>query len=82
MQRFFGVVLGAIFTYLLLVILGATSGDTATNYAIAVVAGAIVSLTWPWVIGFILGRRAKDRRNREISDQVDRQVAEERSKDR
>lgn len=82
MQRFFGVVLGAIFTYLLLVILGATSGDTASNYAIAVVAGAVVSLIWPWVIGFILGRRAKARRNREMSDQVDRQVAEERSKDR
>ena len=82
MQRFVGVVLGAVFTYLLLVILGATSGDTATNYAIAVVAGAVVSLTWPWVIGFILGRRAKARRKREISDQVDRQVAEERSQDR
>ncbi len=82
MHRFFGVILGAIFTYLLLVILGATSGDTATNYAIAVVAGAIVSLIWPWVIGFILGRRAKARRNREISDQVDRQRAEDRSRER
>ncbi|MDP2350480.1 MAG: hypothetical protein Q8M74_04910 [Chloroflexota bacterium] len=82
MQRFFGVVLGAILTYLLLVILGTISGDTATNYAIAVVAGAIVSLVWPWAIGFILGRRAKSRRNREVRDQVDRQVAEERSKDR
>ena len=37
--------------------------------------GALVSWLWPWVIGIILVRRAKARRDKKTSDEVDRQVA-------
>jgi hypothetical protein len=74
MQRTIGVVLGALVTYLMLVILGATS-NPEPKYGLAVVIGALVSWLWPWVIGIILVRRAKARRDKKISDEVDKQVA-------
>ena len=72
MQRTIGVVLGALVTYLMLVILDATS-NPEPKYGLAVVVGALVSWLWPWVIGII--RRARARRDQKISDEVDRQVA-------
>ena len=74
MQRTIGVVLGALVTYLMLVILDATS-NPEPKYGLAVVVGALVSWLWPWVIGIILVRRARARRDQKISDEVDRQVA-------
>ena len=75
MQRTIGVVLGALVTYLILVILDATSTDASAKYGMAVVVGALVSWTWPWVIGFFLLRRAKERRDKKIAEEVDKQVA-------
>jgi ATP/ADP translocase len=80
MQRFIGVSLGALVTYLLLVILDATTGDASPKYGMAVVIGAIVSWLWPWVIGIFLARRVKARHDQKISDEVDKQLAEERKK--
>jgi ABC-type cobalamin transport system permease subunit len=74
MQRTIGVVLGALVTYMMLVILGATSSPE-TKYGLAVVVGALVSWLWPWIIGIILVRRAKARRDQKITDEVDKQVA-------
>ncbi len=75
MQRFIGVTLGAIVTYLLLLAADTMSADPAAKYGVIVVIGAIVSWLWPWVIGIILVRRAKSRRDQKISDEVDKQVA-------
>jgi hypothetical protein len=75
MQRTIGVVLGALVTYLVLIILDATSTDPSAKYGLAVVVGGLVSWLWPWVIGFFLLRRAKERRDKKISEEVDRQVA-------
>jgi hypothetical protein len=75
MQRTIGVVLGALVTYLMLIILDATSTDPSAKYGLAVVVGGLVSWLWPWVIGFFLLRRAKERRDKKISEEVDRQVA-------
>jgi hypothetical protein len=74
LQRLIGVSLGAVVTYVLLTI-QAFGNDTTTNYGTAVVIGAIVSFLWPWVIGIILVRRAKQRRQNEVSDEVARQMA-------
>ena len=81
MQRFIGVVLGAVATYLILVLFAPKDGSDATSvYLTATVVGAIISLLWPWVIGFLLVRRAKSRREEEIEDEVQKQLAEERAK--
>jgi len=75
-----GVALGALATYLLLVILVPDTGDRSSAYVTAVVVGAVVSWAWPVVIAFWLGRRAKERREDQIEKEVQRQLDEERSR--
>lgn len=80
-QRTIGVALGALATYLLLVLLNpANSADPNSTYLTAVVVGAVVSWAWPFVIGIWLGRRAKQRRDDRIEKEVQRQLDEERAK--
>jgi lipopolysaccharide export LptBFGC system permease protein LptF len=78
MQRIIGIVLGAIVTYAALVLLNATGGDAAPKYGTAVIIGAVVSLLWPWLIGFYLLRREKQRRADQVDKEVDKRLAEER----
>ncbi len=78
MQRIIGIVLGAVVTYLLLVLLAGTAGDLSRSFGIAVIVGALVSLAWPWVVGFYVGRRVKEHRDEEIQREVEKQLAEER----
>ena len=75
MHRVIGIVLGALVTYLMLAAMFAMSGDAPVKYGTAVVIGAIVALLWPWVIGFMLARRVKNRRDAQIQKEVDKQVA-------
>ena len=78
MQRILGVALGAIVTYLLLLALVGTAGDAARTYAIAVIAGAVVAILWPWIVAIYVGRRVKERRDEEIQREVEKQLADER----
>jgi hypothetical protein len=79
MQRVIGIALGALVTFALLFLMkpGVDGGDPNQGYLIATVGGAIVSLLWPWVIGFVLVRRAKDRREEEIEKEVQKQLADQ-----
>ena len=77
MHRVIGILLGAVATYLLLLILVGTDGDLTQKYAIAVVIGAIVALLWPWVIGLILARRVRQRHQDQIDKEVDRRMSQE-----
>jgi len=79
-QRTIGVALGAVATYLLLLILVPAQGDRSSAYLTAVVVGAVVSWAWPVVIAFWLGRRAKEHREDQIQKEVQRQLDEERSR--
>ncbi|MGZ8501345.1 MAG: hypothetical protein ACXWWR_01845 [Candidatus Limnocylindrales bacterium] len=81
MQRIIGIVLGALVAFGLLVLLVGASLDAPRNYVIALVAGAIVSLVWPWIVGFYIGRRVKDRRDEEVQREVERQLAEKHEGD-
>ncbi len=77
MQRFIGVVLGAVATFIVLLITSTSIvADQNKGYLIAVVVGAIVAWLWPWVIGMILVRRSRSRQKQRVSDQVDREMAE------
>jgi cytochrome c biogenesis protein CcdA len=78
MQRILGVALGAVVTYLLLLALAGPAGDAARNYAIAVIAGAIVAILWPWIVAIYVGRRVKEHRDEEIQREVEKQLADER----
>ena len=74
MQRIVGIALGALVTYLLLLILVGTAGDSTRSFGIAVLVGAAISLLWPWLVGFYIGRRVKERRDEEIQREVEKQL--------
>jgi hypothetical protein len=78
MQRIIGIVLGGLLAFALLLLLVGTTLDNPRNYAIAVVAGAIVSILWPWIVGFYIGRRVREHRDEEVQREVERQLAEKR----
>jgi ABC-type Fe3+-siderophore transport system permease subunit len=80
MQRILGAILGALATFVALLIMDATRGDASPKYGVAVIIGAVISVFYPWVIAFILARRAKSRRANQVDRQVDRRLAEEQSK--
>jgi ABC-type uncharacterized transport system permease subunit len=72
MQRIIGVLIGAVVTWVLLWLL--VGSENTANYTTAVVVGGIVSAAWPWVIGLLLVRRAKNRRDEQIQKEVDAQM--------
>ena len=73
MHHIIGVVIGAIVTYLLLIIM--VGSQFSDKYLPAIVIGAIVALLWPWFIGLMLARRVKNRRDAQIQEEVDKQIA-------
>jgi mannitol-specific phosphotransferase system IIBC component len=76
-QRFIGVVLGAVATFLVLLVTSTSIvADQNKGYLIAVVVGAIVAWLWPWVIGMILVRRARSRQDERMHKQVEKEMAE------
>lgn len=79
-QRFIGAAIGALVTFLLLWLSTVVKpADLLPWYLVAVVIGAIVTLAWPRVASFWLGRRAKEERDSAIQRQVAAQVAADRA---
>ena len=76
-QRFIGVSLGAIVTYVMLLATNINAADKGAQYGLAVIVGAIVSFAWPWVVALILARRVKARRDEQISKEVDKRMSGE-----
>ncbi len=75
-QRLIQVSIGALVTFLALVIgnIG-DQPDPIPFYAGAAIIGAIASFFWPVVAGIMVGRRAKQRRDDKIQEEVERQMA-------
>ena len=81
LQRILGVSVGAIVTFLLLIIFDGGKrffgGDANQAYFWAAVIGAIASFFWPIIIGWFLLRRSRARRDNQIQSEVERQMAEQ-----
>lgn len=73
LQRIIGFILGGLTIWVMLNLTNAMSGDVQPKYALSILIGLLVALLWPWVIGIILVRRAKQRR----TDEIDKEVAEQ-----
>jgi hypothetical protein len=70
-QRIIGLAIGGIVTLILLALMT----EVTIEQAIApVVIGAVAAFFWPVVIGWYLVRRAKQRREDQIQDEVSRQM--------
>jgi len=76
-QRGIGVTIGGLITLVLLVIMVPDS-PTWSDYIAPLVIGNVAAFFWPVVIAFWLGRRAKERRDNQIEDEVQRQLEKER----
>jgi hypothetical protein len=72
LQRGIGIAVGALVTLVLLVIM---AGDNPwQDYVTPLVIGGVAAFFWPVVIGIWLGRRAKQRRDDQVSAEVQRQL--------
>ena len=74
-QRGLGVTIGGIVSLVLLLVIVPTVWQ---DYLAPLVIGNVAAFFWPVVMGFWLGRRAKQRRESKIEDEVQRQLDQER----
>lgn len=74
MQRIIGASLGAIATYVVLILFAGTTQSQV--FLVAVVVGLIISILWPWLITLMVARRVKDRRKEEIDREVQEALAQ------
>ncbi len=79
-QRFVGVVVGGIVTFLLLWLFddGRVIGEEMTGYLVAITIGALVNLFWPAIWAMFIARRTQDRYDARVRTEVQRQVEAER----
>ena len=70
-QRIIGLAIGVIVTLILLV---AMTDVTMEQAIVPLVIGAVAAFFWPIVVGWYLVRRAKQRREGRIQDEVSRQI--------
>jgi cell shape-determining protein MreD len=74
MQRIIGAGLGAIATYVLLILLVGTA--QSQTFLVAVLVGLVISILWPWMITLMVARRVRDQRKHEIDREVQEALAE------
>ena len=74
-QRIIGLTIGVIVTLILLV---AQTDVTAEQAIVPLVIGAVAAFFWPIVVAFFLARRAKQRREGKIEDEVERQINDQK----
>ena len=75
-RRISGIVLGVI-AFILVYWLTGLGTPSNPNLALALLVGLVVGLISPWILGLIFVRRARQRRQDEINDEVQRQLAEQ-----
>jgi len=73
LQHAIGITVGGLVA-LALLILTINAGVDWSSYVMPLVVGGLAAFFWPVVIAFWLGRRAKDRRDNQIQEEVQRQL--------
>ena len=79
LHRIIGFILGGITIYVILN-LSTIIGDPQPRYLLAIVLGLLVIALYPWLIGLWFVRRRRDKRDEEIQAEVQKQLAEEKSR--
>ena len=78
-RRISGIVLGVI-AFLLVYWLSGLGTPSNPNLALSLLVGLVVALISPWIIGLLLVRRVRQRRQDEIDREVQKQLAEQQKK--
>jgi type VI protein secretion system component VasK len=74
-RRISGIVLGVVAFLIVYWLSGGTAEPATPNWALAILVGLVVALIWPWIMGILMARRAKQRRQDEIDQEVQKQLA-------
>ena len=56
-----------------------TATPSNPDWALAILVGLVVALIWPWIMGLIIVRRARQRRQNEIDEEVAKQLAQQQN---
>jgi type VI protein secretion system component VasK len=78
-RRITGIVLGVAAFFIVYWLSGGTATPSTPNWALAILVGLLVALVWPWVMGLIIVRRARQRRQNEINEEVQKQLAQQQN---
>lgn len=76
LQHIIGSVVGALVAYVVLWL--GVGSQYSSQYVTAVVIGAIATILWPLVIGFLFVRRRNNKRDEQIQKEVDRQISQQK----
>ena len=78
-RRITGIILGVI-AFLIVYWLTGLGTPSQPNWALAILVGLVVALIWPWVFGLIAVRRVRQKRQEEIDQEVQRQLAQQQNR--
>ena len=76
-RRIIGIVLGVVAFFFVYWLTGGLTTPSTPNWALAILVGLVVALIWPWIMGLIFVRRARQRRQDEIDKEVQKQLAQQ-----
>ena len=79
-RRISGIVLGVLAFLLVYALSGGLATPSSPNWALSLLVGLVVALISPWIIGLLLVRRARQRRQDEIDEEVQKQLAQQQNK--
>jgi uncharacterized membrane protein (DUF485 family) len=79
-RRITGIILGVLAFLVVYWLTGGMATPATPNWALSILIGLLVALIWPWVMGLMIVRRAKQRRQAEIDKEVQRQLAQQQNK--
>jgi cell shape-determining protein MreD len=73
-RRITGIILGVL-AFVLVYWLTGLGTPSSPNWALAALVGLVVAIVWPWIFGLIMVRRVRQRRQDEIDEEVQKQLA-------
>ena len=78
-RRITGIILGVVAFLIVYWLSGGLATPATPNWALALLVGLVVALIWPWIMGLILVRRARQHRQNEIDQEVQKQLAKQQN---
>ena len=78
-RRITGIILGVLAFLFVYWLTGVASTPSSPNWALAALIGLVVALIWPWIMGLMMVRRVRQRRQDEIDKEVQEQLARQQN---
>jgi cell shape-determining protein MreD len=78
-RRITGIILGVV-AFLIVYWLTGLGTPSNPNLALAILVGLVVALIWPWLFGLIMVRRVRQKRQDEINQEVQKQLADQQNR--